>query len=79
MVLDTVHKIVDNLSPGYEVGDFKLIFKNTYDDEENGEPRQFILNAKDANAPDFFYYVHIEVDLNSVQDCTCSDSRCQCR
>ena len=65
MVLDTVHKIF-NPSPGYEVGDFELRFKNTYDDEKNGKPRQVTLNSKDKNAPDFFYYVHIEVDLNAV-------------
>ena len=70
MVLDTVHEVTDNLSPGYEVGDFKLIFKNTFDDEENGQPRKVTLNAKDANAPDFFYYVHIGVDLNAIKDCT---------
>ena len=69
MVLDTVQKITDNLSPGFVVGDFKLIFKNTYDDEENEKPRQVTLNAKDENAPDYFYYVHIEVDLNAVRDC----------
>ena len=70
MVLDTIHKITDSLTPGYVVGDFKLLFKNTFDDEEIGQPRQVTMNAKDANAPDFFYYIHIEVDLNAVQDCT---------
>ena len=69
MVLDSLHKITDNLISGYEVGDFKLVFKNTYDDEENGQPRQVTLNAKNANAPDFFYYVHFGVDLNAVKDC----------
>ena len=61
MVLDTVHRVTDNLTPGYVVGDFKLVFKNTYDDEENGQPKQVTLNANDMKAPDFFYYVHIEV------------------
>ena len=79
MVLDIVHKITDNLSPGYEVGVFKLVFKNTYDDEEGGQPKQVTMNAKDTNAPDFFYYVHIGVDLNAVKDCTCSNYNCKCR
>ena len=70
MVLDTVHKITDNQSPGYEIGDSKLVFKNTYDDEEGGQPKQVTLNAKETNAPDFFYYVHIGVDINAVKDCT---------
>ena len=66
MVLDTVHKITDNQSPGYAVGDFKLKFKNTYDDEEGGRPKQVTMNAKDTKSPDLFYYVHIDVDLNAV-------------
>ena len=68
MVLDTVHEITEsNQSPGYEVGDFKLVFKNTYDDEETGRQKQVTLNAKDPSAPDMFYYVHLEVDLEKVK------------
>ena len=78
MVLDTVHQITDNLSSGYEVGDSKLVFKNTYDDEEIGRPKKVTLNAKDENAPGFFYYIHIGVDLNAVEDCTCSARFCEC-
>ena len=66
MVLDNVYRLTHNRHPGYVVGDFKLVFKNTYNDEKNGHSRQVTLNAKDANAPDLFYYIHIEVDLNAV-------------
>ena len=77
MVLDTVHKITENNgSHGYELGDFKLVFKNTFADEENGQPKQVTMNAKDTDAPDFFYYVHVEVDLNAVRKCTCY-GRCE--
>ena len=56
----------DNQCEGYEVGDHKLIFKNTYDDEENGKPKKYTINAKSARAPDVFFYVHIDVDLDAV-------------
>ena len=80
MVLDTVHEITENnQSHGYAVGDFKLVFKDTYDDEENGHPKQVTMNAKDTKAPDLFYYVHLEVDLNKLQNCTCTDRDCFCR
>ena len=79
MVLDTVHEITENnQSHGYAVGDFKLVFKDTYDDEENGHPKQVTMNAKDSDAPDVFYYVHIEVDLDAVRNCTCLTFICQC-
>ena len=79
MVLDTVHRITDNQSPEYAVGDFKLVFKNTYDDEESGRPKKVTLNAKHTNAPDFFYYIHVGVNLNAIEDCTCSERYCKCR
>ena len=66
MVLDIGHQITDNRSPGYKAGDFKLVFKNTYDDEESGRSRKVTINAKDMDAPDFFYYVHIDVDLDAL-------------
>ena len=66
MVLDTVKEITeDDQSPGYEVGDYMLIFKNTYDGEEKGKFRKVTMNAKDKNAPNFFYYIHIDVDLKA--------------
>ena len=69
-----------NQSLGYAEGDFRLIFKNTFDDEENQQPKQVTINAKDTNAPDFFYYIHIEVDLNALPNCTCSEEfSCECR
>ena len=65
MVLDTVQKITET-EQGYEAGDYKLIFKNTYDDEDNGKPKKFTINANHQQAPDVFYYVHIDVDLDRV-------------
>ena len=81
MVLDSVEEITDDsLWPDYETGDHKLIFKNTYDSAEYGKEKQFMINAKDANAPDAFYYIHINVDLDQIADCTCQ-GRCffECR
>ena len=70
MVLDTVQQVtMDNQSQDFEEGDYKLIFKNTYDDEENGQPKKFTMKANASSAPDVFYYVHIDVDLNLVDDC----------
>ena len=69
MVLETVEEITENnQSPGYEVGDQKLIFKNTYDSEEYGKEKKLTINAKDEKAPDSFYYVHIDVDLNPFRN-----------
>ena len=70
MVLDIVEEITDdNLWPEYETGDQKLIFKNTYDSEEYGKEKKFEINSNDVNAPDAFYYVHIDVDLYQIEDC----------
>ena len=56
MVLDTV-KNPNGKRP-------KFIFKNTYDDEETGRCRKITMDASHPNAPDVFYYVHFDVDLN---------------
>ena len=67
VVLDTVEKITqDNQNEAYELGDCKLIFKNTYDKKSNGQQKKVTINAKSAMAPDVFYYVHIDVDLNQI-------------
>ena len=80
LVLDTVETITQyNNSEGYEVGDVRLIFKNTYDDEGNGKPKKFTINAKCAMAPDVFYFVHIDVDLDQISNCTCQERSCECR
>ena len=69
MVLENVEEITEyNQSPGYEIGDHKLIFKNTYDSEEYGKEKKFTINAKDEKAPDSFYYVHIDINLGQLQD-----------
>ena len=44
----------------------KLIFKNTYDDEESGKFRKITMNASSPQAPDVFYYLHIDVDLTRI-------------
>ena len=67
LVLDSVEEITDdNLWPDYENGDHKLIFKNTQDSKEHGKEKKLEMNANDLNAPDSFYYVHIEVDLDRI-------------
>ena len=67
MVLDTVQEVIEK-KQGYEVGDYKLIFKNTYDDEDNGKPKKYTINASHRQAPDVFYYVHIDVDWGKKSD-----------
>ena len=81
LVLDTVETITEyNQSEGYEVGDVKLIFKNTHDDEESGKPKKYTINAKSSMAPDVFYYVHIDIDLDQIANCNCQERfRCHCR
>ena len=79
LVLDTVETITQyNQSDGYQIGDVKLIFKNTYDDEENGKPKKYTINATSTIAPDIFYFMHINVDLDQIADCTCHELRCKC-
>ena len=80
MVLESVERITeDNQSPAYEIGDRKLVFKNTYDSKEYGKEKKFTINAKDEKASDAFYFVHIDVDLNQIANCTCQEGRCKCR
>ena len=46
-----------------------LIFKNTYDDPENDQPKQFNIKRTDPNAPEELYFVHIEVkDIDNLPD-----------
>ena len=80
LVLDATEEINQyNQCEGYEIGDVKLIFKNTHDDEENGKPKKFTINAKSSRAPDVFYFVHIDVDLDTIANCTCQEDKCECR
>ena len=56
MVLDTFDKDND-----------MLIFKNTYDDPVNGQPKQFKIRRTDPNSPEEFFFVHIEIkDMNNL-------------
>ena len=48
MVLDT-----------YDSNRDVLIFKNTYDNPESGQPKKFEIERTHANAPKKFYFVHI--------------------
>ena len=50
MVLDT-----------YDQSRDVLIFKNTYDNSENGQPKQVEIERTHRNAPKELYFVHIEV------------------
>ena len=44
-----------------------LIFKNTYNDQENGHPKQFEIRRTDRKAPEELYFVHIDVkDMESL-------------
>ena len=44
-----------------------LIFKNTYDDESGGQPKQFKIQRTALNAPEELYFVHIEVrDIDNL-------------
>ena len=45
----------------------KLVFKITYNDPENGEPRKFEISRTDPDAPEVLYFVHIEIeDMDSL-------------
>ena len=58
MVLDTYDKDND-----------MLIFKNTYDDPENGQSKQIKVRRTDPNAPEELYFVHIEIkDVDNLPD-----------
>ena len=50
MVLDT-----------YEPDEDMFIFKNTYNDESNGQPKQFKIERTDPNAPEELFFVHIDI------------------
>ena len=78
LVLDTVQRITrNNQSTGYDIGDLKLIFKNTYDNANNGQPKKYTINAKSAMAPEIFYFLHIDVDLDQIQDCIGQEDDCE--
>ena len=56
MVLDTFDKEND-----------MLIFKNTYDDPENGQAKRVEVPRTHPNAPEELYFVHIEAkDMNTL-------------
>ena len=50
MVLDT-----------YDINRDVLIFKNTYDDPNNGLTKKYEIERTDPNAPKELYFVHIEI------------------
>ena len=56
MVLDT-----------YDLDQDLLIFKNTYDSTDGGQPKKFKIKRTHPNAPDELYFVHIEVrDMDNL-------------
>ena len=56
MVLDT-----------YDRNHDLLIFKNTFDDPVNGQPKQFEIKRTHPNAPEELYFVHVEIrDLDNL-------------
>ena len=63
----------DDQDKGYKSGDYKLIFKNTHDDEVNGKPKKYTISANSPNSPDVFYFVQIDVDLDRIKVCTCQE------
>ena len=71
IILDTVH-VITTSEQGYKAGDYKMIFKNTYDDEDNGKPKKYAINANHPQAPDVFYYVHIDINSDQTTDNSCS-------
>ena len=55
--------VLDTYDPDQDV----LIFKNTYDDESGGQPKQFKIQRAHPNAPDELFFVHIEIrDMNNL-------------
>ena len=38
-----------------------LVFKNTFDSEKTGKPEKFEIERTDPNAPNEFYFVHIDI------------------
>ena len=56
MVLDT-----------YEPDQDLFIFKNTYNDEASGQPKQFKIKRTDPNAPEELFFVHIRIrDMDNL-------------
>ena len=56
MVLDT-----------YEPDKDLFIFKNTYNDEASGQPKQFKIKRTDPNAPEELFFVHIDIrDMDNL-------------
>ena len=49
--------VLDTYRPEQEL----FIFKNTYNDEINGQPKQFKIGRNDENAPEELFFVHIDV------------------
>ena len=50
-----------------------LIFKNTYDDSEIGQPKKYEIARTHPNAPEEFYFVHIEVrNMDNLPPCESS-------
>ena len=45
----------------YDPNQDLLVFKNTFDDEDGGQPKRFILPRTDPNAPEELFFVHIKV------------------
>ena len=50
--------VLDNFDKGNDM----LVFKNTFDDPQNGQPKQFKIGRTDRNAPEELYFVHIEIN-----------------
>ena len=56
MVLDTYNRNQD-----------LLIFKNTYDDPSNGQPKRFTIERTHTNAPKKLFFVNIEIrDMDNL-------------
>ena len=56
MVLDT-----------YDQGKDLLIFKNTYDNPNGGQPKRVTIKRTDSNAPKELFFVHIEAqDMDNL-------------
>ena len=55
--------VLDTYKPDEEL----FIFKNTYNDEIKGQPKQFEIGQNDENAPEELFFVHIDVpDMDNL-------------
>ena len=55
--------VLDTFDPEEDL----FIFKNTFDDEENDQPKRLTIKRKHPNAPKQLFFVHIEVeDMESL-------------